>query len=809
MIKKLLLALPVFLPLLLSAQISIKGRVIDATTGTKLAGAHVSINNNLKVAITKPDGLFEINGLQPGDYSLTVSYMGYSTWNSIMNFSESRAMMISMEKASITITEEAIIQSTRAGNKAPFASSTIDKEAIDHLNQGRDMPFILDQIPATVSTSDAGTGIGYSSFRIRGTDMTRINITVNGIPLNDAESQSVFWVNMPDFASSVGSLQVQRGVGTSTNGAAAFGASVNMQTSAPSTLPYGQIDNAIGSFNTFQHSVTAGTGLIDGKWAVDARLSKISSDGFIDRASSDLKSFYVSSGYYGTNTILKLNVLSGLEKTYQAWDGIPSSMLDSTRTYNPMGMYYDKDGNVHFYDNETDNYQQDHYQLLLAQRFSSKVTANLALHYTRGRGYYEQYKEDQAFEDYGIKPLELVSPLNGDTVTVENSDMIRTKNLENHFYGYTWSVNYEPANRLQLVAGGSGNIYDGDHFGDVIWAEYAATSGYNYQWYKGTGTKKDLNFFAKANYQTTNRLSLFADLQLRSINYEITGIDDDLRDIAQTHDFLFFNPKAGAFFDLHSNGSLYASMAIAHREPNRDNYTDADPSKPAPTAECLYDYEAGYHFDNQKIAFNANLYYMYYHNQLILTGQINDVGAAIMTNVPESYRTGMELSGLFKFNDRISLNVNAAFSNNKINNFVEWVDDWDNWGEQIVDSLGKTDLAFSPNMVAGAALIWSPFENFVASLNSKYVSKQYIDNTASDDRSLDSYLVNNLKISYSVKPKFVKELVLNLAINNLLNEEYETNAWVYRYYTEGTYGKMDGYFPQAGINLMAGLTIKL
>ncbi len=809
MIKKLLLVLPVLLPLLLSAQINIKGRIIDSNTAAPLAGAHVSINNNMKVAITRPDGIFEIFGLKEGDYKMKITYMGYTDWLSDINLVESRTMMINMEEAPLTITEEAIIESTRAGEKTPVTASTVQKETIDRLDQGRDMPFLLDHLPATVTTSDAGTGVGYTSFRIRGTDMNRINITVNGIPLNDAESHGVFWVNMPDFASSVSSLQVQRGVGSSTNGSAAFGASVNLQTSPPSPVAYGEITNGFGSFNTFQHSVSAGTGLMNGKWAVDARLSKLSSDGYVDRASADLKSFYVSSGYYGTNTILKMNVFSGFEKTYQAWEGVPSYLLDSQRTLNVMGQYTDRDGNLRYYDNETDNYQQDHYQLILAQRFSKKTTANFALHYTRGRGYYEQYKEEQDLSDYGVESA-VINP-NPDTIIVLpnlETDLIRRKHLDNHFYGYTMSINYHPVNRLQLTFGSSGNIYEGDHFGRIIWAEFAQNIGHDYQWYFGTGDKKDLNVYAKAIHQTTSRLSLYGDLQLRAINYKITGIDDDLRNITQEHDFLFFNPKAGAFFDLHSNGSLYMSFAVGHREPNRDNYTNADPFKSEPLAETLYDYEAGYQYKKNGVSLNTNVYYMHYNDQLILTGEINDVGSAVMTNVDKSYRMGIEISGTYRIHKSFTLAMNAAFSSNKIIDFIEKIDNWDN-KMLITNNIGTTNLAFSPAAVAGLELLWSPLPGFIASLDGKFVSRQYIDNTSSADRSLDPYIVNNLKLGYSITPKFVKEIVINVAVNNLLNHEYETNAWVYRYYTEGEFNKYDGYFPQAGINLNAGLTIKL
>ncbi len=763
-IKGILLSfITLLLPILLSAQINIKGRVLDVNTVKGLPGAHVSINNNLKVAITKPDGMFEIKDLKPGMYHMKVTYIGYATWQADFELSASRSMQISMEPQPVELTEEVIISSTRAGDKTPVASSTLDNSSIEHSDKSRDMPYLLDRLPATVSTSDAGTGIGYTNFRIRGTDMNRINITVNGIPLNDAESHSVFFVNMPDFATSVSSIQVQRGVGTSTNGAAAFGASVNLQTSAPSPEPNAIITNAGGSFNTFHHSVTAGTGLMNNKWAIDARLSKISSDGYIDRASSNLKSYYVSSGYYGNNTILKFNVFSGLEKTYQAWDGVPSELLESDRTYNGIGKYFDRFGHPQFYGNETDNYQQDHYQALFAHRLSDKSFLNAAVYYTRGRGYYEQYKDDASFVDYGIEPLIIGSD------TILSSDIIRQKHLDNHFYGYTLAYNYTPTNRWSLILGNSGSIYDGDHFGKVIWAEYAFNSGYDFEWYRGTGKKKDLNVYLKGNYRTTGRLTMYGDLQVRAINYAITGTDDDLRDITQEHDFLFFNPKAGVFYDLHSNGSLYASVSVAHREPNRDNYTDADPSKSEPSAERLFDYELGYHLIKQPFAFNANLYYMHYIDQLVLTGDINDVGSAIMTNVDKSYRAGIELSGDANITKQLALSASAAFSKNRIIGFIEKVDNWS--GEQISNDLGNTDLAFSPNCVVDLELAWQPVKNYRVVLDSKYVSKQYIDNTSSDDRSLDPYFVANLRNEYTIRPKFFKEAILFLNLNNITDAE--------------------------------------
>ncbi len=801
---KILLVLLALLPFLAMSQFTMKGRVIDAQSGVSLQGAHLNLNNRLVKVTTNEKGMFEITGLKAGSYKLKVSYIGYHSWEALFDMAENKTMLISMEQAPV-LTEEIIISSTRANEKTPVAYQNLKGSEISKQDQGRDIPFLLEQMPATVVTSDAGTGVGYTGFRIRGTDMNRINITVNGIPLNDAESHSVFWVNMPDFASSLGSLQVQRGVGTSSNGAAAFGASINLQTATPAPKAYGTITNATGSFNTWRHTVSAGTGLIDGKWALDARLSKLSSDGFIDRATSDLKSFYVSGGYYGKTTIVKMNIFSGKEVTYQAWDGITSDILKTNRTYNGIGMYTDYLGNKRFYENETDNYQQDHHQIMVSQRLAGNLTGSVALHYTKGFGYYEQYKDDENLEDYLIKPVKVPG---SDSLLITQSDLIRRKYLDNDFYGFTWSLNYE-CEKLNLVAGGSGNRYDGRHFGEVIWAEFAQTAGYNYLWYESTGDKRDLNFYVKAQYQANRKLNLYADMQLRTIDYSLKGKDDDQRVITQQHEFLFFNPKAGIFHQINYNNSLYLSFAVAHREPNRDNYTDADPTKPAPVAETLFDYELGYSYTNTRVKATANLYFMNYRDQLVLTGAINDVGAAIMTNVPASYRTGIELNSTFKLNEKLKATANITLSSNKIINFTEFVDDWDNWGSQLEHRIGKTNLAFSPSVIAGTEVVWSIAKGLDAALNGKYISRQYIDNTASEDRILEAYFVSNLRLSWLLEPKFMRGLEINLNVNNLFNAEYETNAWVYRYYSEGAYGKLDGYFPQAGRNFMVGLTISL
>lgn len=801
---KVLPALLVLLPFFAMAQFSIKGKVVDEQTLSPLQGAHLTLNNRLVKTTTDENGMFKIQGLKPGSYQLKATYIGYQAWEGLFELSGDKTMLISMERSAI-LSDEAIITATRANEKTPVAFQNMNAEEISEKNQGRDIPYLLEQMPGLVISSDAGTGVGPTSFRIRGTDMTRINITVNGIPLNDSESQAVFFVNMPDFASSLQSIQVQRGVGTSTNGASAFGASVNLQTASPPSEAYALINNGYGSFNTWKHNIESGTGLINGKWVLDARLSKMSSDGYIDRASADLKSLYVSGGFYGKNTIARLNIFSGVQTTYQAWDGVPSYMLDTNRTYNGRGRYTDYQGNTRFYENETDNYQQDHYQLQISQKLSDKLNGNFALHYTRGAGYYEQYKDNVKLSKYLIDPVLIPGT---DSVLIKRSDIIRRKHLDNHFYGFTWSLNYNHK-KLMLLAGGSGNLYEGLHFGNVIWAEFAQTAGYDHRWYENSGEKRDLNVFAKAQYQATQKLNLYADLQVRGINYRLNGIDDDLRDITQTHDFLFFNPKAGAYYQLNSYNSLYLSFAIANRDPNRSNYTDADPNKPIPQAETLYDYELGYHYDHKNISASINAYYMYYRDQLVLTGAINDVGKGIMTNVPESYRTGIEFSGKARLLSALSTSAHFTLSRNEIINFTEFVDNWDQWATQIENPIGNTHLAFSPAVTAGAEISYVITKGLEASLNGKYVSRQYIDNTASEDRSLDPYFVSNFRLSWLLEPEFLGGVEFTLNVNNLFNAKYETNAWVYRYYSDGNYSKEDGYFPQAGINFMTGLTIRL
>jgi iron complex outermembrane receptor protein len=806
----LLLQCAVFLAI---AQFTLKGTVKN-DTGERLIGASLAISNSFNGTSTDVNGNFQFKNLKAGNYQLTVSYLGYEKQTKDVRLSGDQKLDIVL-KQDFILAEEILVSANRVKEKTPVAFTTVEKSEIKDKNMGQDIPYLLGLTPSFVATSDAGTGVGYTNFRIRGTDLNRINVTVNGIPMNDAESHGTWWVDIPDIASSTDNIQVQRGVGTSTNGAAAFGATINLQTSTLNRDASAEYSTSAGSFGTMKHSVGVSTGLIKEKFAFDARMSKVSSDGFIDRAASDLKSFFVSGGYFTSNTILKVNVFSGLEDTYQAWNGVPSVRLNNDmagmQRYADHWLYSQKQVdemiasdsrtyNLYTYENEIDHYQQDHFQLLFSHKINQSFNVNASLFYTPGKGYYEQFKEDEKLADYLIAP-----PVIGGE-TIKKSDLIRRKWLENDFYGMTFSLNRKEETR-EFSFGGGYNVYDGNHFGKVIWMRNAGNSDMNHEWYRGTGLKKDLNLYAKYNYELTENLNLFADLQYRKIDYDIDGTDDDLRDLKQSHKFEFFNPKVGIYYQLSEKQNIYANFARANREPNRDNYVDADPKGKQPTFETLNDFEAGYKYNHHHLALGINAYYMMYQNQLILTGEINDVGAPIMVNVDDSYRAGLELMVGMKLTEKLKWDVNLTFSKNKIKDFTEYVDDWDNGG-QIATKLGTTNLAFSPEGIANSQLSWMAVPGLNISLQSYAVSSQYIDNTSSEERKLNGYFLNNLKFTYRVPQKFAKEFNLHLMVNNLFDTEYENNAWVYSYALGGERFAMDGYFPQAGINFMAGLDIK-
>ncbi|MEI7675782.1 MAG: TonB-dependent receptor [Bacteroidales bacterium] len=708
--------------------------------------------------------------------------------------------------------QEVQVLSTRAAGKTPMAYSNVGKADVKKQNFGQDIPFLLSLTPSLVATSDAGAGVGYTGFRIRGTDATRVNVTTNGIPLNDSESHGVYWVNMPDFASSIEDMQIQRGVGTSTNGAGAFGATLNMKTENISAKPYTEVNGAYGSFNTSKATFKIGSGLINNHWAFDARLSNIHSDGFVDRATTDLHSYFAQGGYFSNNTVVKFVTFGGKEKTYHAWNGTPKDSLATNRTYNPAGDM----GNGKYYDNQTDNYTQNHYQLILTHVFNSSWNLNAALHYTRGFGYYEEYKDStseaqnfKTLENYGLKSFSY----NGNTVSIR--DRIQQKWLDNDFGGVVFSLNYQQ-NKLSATIGGGANRYVGSSFGKNLWVKdyFVVDPNYTYgqEFYRSKGDKSDANIYTKANYELAKGLSAYADLQYRHIDYTIKGQNDkydsststmQLLDIHKT--FNFFNPKVGLFYQIDNNSQAYASLAVGNREPTRSNYTDAFKSQ-TPTSEQLVDYEAGYAFANQTFSIGANLYFMNYKNQLILNGQINNVGEALTTNIAESYRAGVELMAGVKFTDGFKWNGNVTFSKNEIKNFTEYVANWDTGGQE-VHYLGTTPIAFSPNVVANS-IFTATFDKFDLALQSNLVGKQYIDNTGNDSRSIDQYFINNLRLGHTFEVNGVKSISINLLINNIFDVKYESNAWVYSYYEGGVRKAMDGYYPQAGINALASLSLR-
>ncbi len=782
--------------LLATGQVKLSGVVTG--NGEPLAGASVVLEKSLYGISAGSDGNFEFKNLKTGDYNVKVSFIGFVPKTVAVRLTGDRKISVELEQ-DVVLTEEILISATRANSKTPMAYNNVSGDDIARRNMGQDIPYLLQLTPSFVATSDAGAGVGYTSFRIRGTDMNRINVTVNGIPANDAESHGTWFVDLPDLASSIENVQVQRGVGTSTNGAAAFGATINMQTNTLRKDAYGEYKTAFGTFNTFKNTVSAGTGLLNGKFAIDARLSKVSSDGYIDRAASDLKSYFISGGYYSENTIIKVNMFSGFEETYQAWNGISSEMLETNRTYNSAGEYTDENGVTQFYDNQVDHYHQDNYQLHFSHKLNALWNINASAHYTYGRGYYENYKENKKLADYQLPDI----IAGGDTI--RRTDLVNRKWLDNQFYGIVYSVNYSN-NRSDFVFGGGYSMYDGDHFGNVIWAKYYGSSNPNNEWYRNNGKKKDYNFYAKYNYLVGEKLNLFADLQYRGIDYKIVGIDDDLRDLGQSHDYNFFNPKLGVSYQLASNQKLYASFAIANREPNRTAIVDA-PNGNAPEHETLQDLEAGYNFSSARFSFAANYYFMNYKDQLVLTGEINDVGAPIMVNVDKSFRTGIELQAGVQIVKSLQWNANATFSSNKIKAFTEHVDNWDTWGQEEYN-LGTTDIAFSPNFVANSQLVFTPLKNFDIRFISSFVGKQFIDNTSNDDRILDSYFVNHIKADYNFKTKLFDEITLHVMVNNIFNEVYESNAWVYSYIYNGQRSKMDGLYPQAGAHFMFGVDFR-
>lgn len=666
--------------------------------------------------------------------------------------------------------DEVLVSAVRVTTKTPVSFSNLDKKEIKFRNLGQDIPILMNYLPSVVTTSDAGNGVGYTGIRVRGSDATRVNVTINGIPYNDSESHGTYWVNMPDFASSVESLQLQRGVGTSTNGAGAFGASLNMLTDNFAKESTGEISNSFGSFNTRKHTVKFSTGLMNDHFEIAGRLSALNSDGYVDRGASDLKSYFLQGTYVGKTTLIKALVFGGKEKTYQSWNGIDGETLNNDRTFNSAGAFTDEQGNARFYDNETDNYQQDHSQLHWNEKISENWSTNFALHYTKGKGFYENYKEDADLADYGLQPVGAVT----------TTDLIRQKWLDNDFYGTTFSANYKK-DKLDVIFGGGWNKYEGSHFGKVIWARFASQSELGDRYYDDYAVKTDGTVFAKANYQITAQLSLFGDLQYRTVNYKANGVQADVVDDT----FNFFNPKTGLTYDINANNALYFSYARANREPNRTDYEGGN-VKP----EKLNDFELGWRYVAEKVQFNSNVYYMAYKDQLILTGNLDDVGAPIRSNSEKSYRLGLEVDATIALTNQLIIRPNFTLSANKNTDLAVEGQDY-----------GTTDIAYSPSIIAGNILVYTPVENLHISWLQKFVGEQYMNNIELPAAKLADYFVNDLNVAYEFKPKSVfKSIIVTGLVNNFLDKKYVSNGYMYDVYPY--------YYPQAGINFLAGLTLK-
>lgn len=768
---------------------TVRGRVVDAKNKTALQGATIRQAETSRGAVSQLDGSFEFTLSDDGAKELIITYVGYK--DRLVRVTGDQESMLILMVPETYIGEEIFVEATRVDDSTPVTYTNLTKADIEEKNLGQDVPYLLNMAPSTVVTSDAGAGIGYTGIRIRGVDPARINVTINGIPVNDAESHGTFWVDLPDIASSVQNIQVQRGVGTSTNGAGSFGGSINLQTSNNSLDPFAEINTGVGSFDTRKANILLGSGLMKNGWSFEGRLSKILSEGYIDRASADLYSFYLSGSKRGDRSLLKADVFSGKERTYQAWYGVSEANIESgNRTFNEAGT--EKAGEP--YENQVDNYRQDYYQLHYSYRLQDNWNLNASLHYTKGQGYYEEYKADEDLADYGITVADAGDP--------SSSDLIRRRWLDNDFYGTVFSSTYTHSEVWNLTVGGGLNRYDGGHFGEVIWARYAGNSEFEEEYYNNDAVKTDFNMYAKGQYYLSDAVNAYIDLQVRTINYEFDGVDIQNGSVVNIRDndkLTFFNPKFGLNYMLDEGKRVFASFGVASKEPTRSEYVESSQNS-RPDPETLYNVETGYRGDYDTFFVGAYGYAMIYDDQLILTGEVNDVGGYIRQNVPNSYRLGIELEGGVSLSPVLSWAANATISKNKIEAFTEYIDDYDNGG-QVATELEDTDIAFSPNFIANSMFAYSS-NGFDAELTTKYVSKQYLDNTQNESRAIDAYLVNDIRLGYSfTNIEFAKAITATLKINNVLDKEYETNGYTYGFIAGGEQ-RFNYYYPQAGRNFL-------
>ncbi len=778
-----------FLILLLTATMqsqnlfSLTGKVFDENNNP-LPGATVKVLNTQFATATDVSGAYSFE-IPKGKYHIEVSFIGYaSTVKQVDILKNKNTLHFYLVPKTETL-EEVTVSAVRVKSNSPVTHSNLTKKELKNRNLGQDIPILLNYLPSVVTTSDAGAGVGYTGIRVRGSDATRVNVTINGIPFNDAESQGTYWVDLPDFTSSVENIQLQRGVGTSTNGSGAFGASLNILTDAIANEAYGEISSSFGSYNTQKHTVKFSTGKINNHIEFAGRFSKIDSDGYIDRAWSDLKSYFIQAAYVDDNTLIKALTFGGHEKTYQAWYGVTKEeMLNFGRTYNP-----------YTYDNEIDNYTQNHYQLHWNQSLSENWTTTVGLNYTKGSGYYEQYKNNQNFSDYNLDPI----VIGGETIT--QTDLIRRRWLDNDFYVVNTNATYKN-DKLEFIFGTSFSSYTGDHFGEIIWAEFASNSQIRDHYYDSKTTKKDANIFGKLTLKLNNNWSLFTDFQERFVSFKTNGLTSDRIPIQVDKKYSFFNPKTGVTYKLNNNHHFYLSFAVANKEPNRTDFENG-----VNTSEKLNDFELGWRFSNANTKVNINIYYMLYKNQLVLTGAIDDTGTPIRATSGESYRLGLEIDASFKLSNHFLIRPNIAVSSNKNIDFIT------SWNGDLVN-LGATNISFSPNIIAGNTLTFMASNKFQLSLLSKFVGEQYMSNIDNINSKLDSYFVNDLNISYKINPKkLFKSILFTALVNKIFNVEYISNGYYYTYddtwSVPGQTTTLDGagYYPQATRNFLLGVSL--
>jgi iron complex outermembrane receptor protein len=808
------------------AQGPVAGTITDARTGEALPGATIFLDG-AAIGVTNPAGAFNLSAVPAGSHELRITFLGYEPLaQPVQGQAASQQLNARLQPGGV-LTGEALVTATRASDRTATVYTNLSKQDLSKRNFGQDLPYLLDQTPSVVVTSDAGAGVGYTDIRIRGTSSTGINTTINGVPLNDPESHGSFLVNLPDLASSINSIQVQRGVGTSQNGSAAFGASLNISTLDVRREAYAETQNSYGSFNTWKNNVSFGTGLVGKYFTFDGRLSRIASDGYMNRAASDLKSYYFAAGYQQKTTLLKFITFSGREKTYQAWNGVPEPALTGNRavlqTYIDNGELSPADAarvlqegrrySYYTYDNQTDNYQQNHYQLHLSQGLGQDWNLGAALHLTRGFGYYENYRAGRKFGDYNLPNV----ILGGDTLTRTN--LIDRKWLDNYFYGGTFALNYQPRanDKLQATLGGGWNHFDNDHYGEIIWAQYASTSFPGQRYYDNTARKTDFNAYARATYQALPWLGLYADAQVRRIVYKIDGVEDEQNDVTTRANYTFFNPKAGATASLGHGQQLYASFAVGQREPIRADFTDRQAGYAPAQAERLNDFEAGYRLTRADLAFlgprtalrvEANYFDMTYRNQLVATGQLNDVGTALRTNVARSYRRGVELTSFIAADDKISLSSTLTLSRNRILDYHEVTYD-ENYAPVVAAEGRTTTISYSPNAVSAHTLEGQPLKGLRLAALYKTVSRQYLDNSTNNGRSLAGYQVLDLRLRYALHPSFMKEIELALLVSNVLNAKYSANGYTYSYVgASGQSETFNWYYPQATRNFLASVNLR-